>query len=60
MKKLTQSLLLAVAVLSLANCSSTTRVIEVTRYTPSKPTPKPKTPGPAEFKVVNSYDNQRL
>lgn len=59
MKKLTQSLLLAVAVLSLANCSSTTRVIEVTRYT-SKPTPKPKTPGPSEFKVVNSYDNQRL
>jgi hypothetical protein len=59
MKKLTQSALLAVAVLSLANCSSTTRVIEVTRYTPSKPKVT-RTPGPQEFKVVNSYDNQRL
>jgi hypothetical protein len=59
MKKSIQVLLAVVATLSLANCTTETRVIEVTRYVPSKPAPK-KTPGPSEFKVVNSYDNQRL
>jgi hypothetical protein len=61
MKKSIQVLLAVVAALSLANCTTETRVIEVTRYVPSKPSaPKKKTPGPSEFKVVNSYDNQRL
>lgn len=63
MKKLFQTLLVAVAALSLANCTTTTRVVEVTPYTPppKKVVHKPKpSPGPSEFKVVNQYDDQRL
>lgn len=54
MMKVIQLLSIAVAMLTLSNCGSTTRVIEVTRYTPA-----PHTPGPQEFKVVNQYDHQR-
>lgn len=62
MKKLFQSLFVAVAALSLANCTTTTRVVEVTPYTPPKKvTPKPKpSQSPQDFKVVNQYDNQGL
>lgn len=38
----------------LSNCSSTTRVVELTPVTYSKPVKK--TPGPQEFKVINQYD----
>jgi hypothetical protein len=54
MKKTIQLLSVTVTMLTLCNCGTTTRVIEVTRYSPPA-----HTPGPGEFKVVNSYDHQR-
>ncbi len=63
MKNKVTLLLAIIAALGLSNCTTTTRVVEVTPVPVVKPKPKvvykpaPKPPTtPDKFKVVNQYD----